>query len=98
MKNSSKTVAPKRGYSFPLPPEALPTHRVASTAHQPLFTRTEAAAYLGISPQSLAADVSTQRLGVPMVKIGRRSLYRLADLENFCAANLQGAAANKDDE
>jgi hypothetical protein len=46
----------------------------------------------------LAADVSTQRLGVPMVKIGRRSLYRLADLENFCAANLQGAATNKDDE
>ena len=85
MKNYSEKIAPEGVYAPPPPPQG-----------QPLLNRTQAAAYLGISPQTLAADVCTQRLGVRMTKVGRRSMYRQADLDAFCAANVKGVANTKE--
>ncbi|WP_423391960.1 helix-turn-helix domain-containing protein [Burkholderia sp. LMG 21824] len=52
-----------------------------------LISRPAAAAYLGVQPQTLAAWACTQRYPLPFVKIGRRVMYRLADLEAFVLAN-----------
>jgi excisionase family DNA binding protein len=51
------------------------------------LTRDEAAAYLGIKPQTLAVWASTGRYGLPFVKVGRSVRYKLADLDAFQAAN-----------
>ncbi len=60
------------------------------------LNRTEAAAYLGISPQTLAANVTTKRMALPFYKCGRRVGYRRADLDAFIAANLKGVAATQE--
>jgi excisionase family DNA binding protein len=51
------------------------------------LTRDEAAAYLGIKPQTLAVWASTGRYGLPFVKVGRSVRYKLVDLDAFQAAN-----------
>ena len=43
--------------------------------------RVEAAAYIGLSPPTLATDASTHRLGIPFYKIGSRVAYRRSDLD-----------------
>lgn len=51
-----------------------------------LFTRKEAAAYLGnIKPQTLAAWASIGRYNLPFVKIGKSVRYRKSDLDAFLA-------------
>ncbi len=55
----------------------------------PLMCRSEAAAYLGISPKTLETDVSRKRLDIPFVRLGRAVRYRLADLNNWIEANVQ---------
>lgn len=59
------------------------------------LTRTEAAIHLGISPQTLAANVTTKRMALPFYKCGRRVMYRRSDLDAFIAANLKGVVAAK---
>lgn len=54
------------------------------------FSRPEAAAYLGVSAQTLASWACNKRVDIPFVKIGRRVQYRRIDLEAFCAANRKG--------
>lgn len=54
----------------------------------PLLTRNEAAKLLNIRPQTLATWACNGRYGLPFVKIGRRVMYRLADIEKFITANL----------
>lgn len=56
-----------------------------------LLSRSAAAAYLGLRPQTLAAWASTGRYCLPMVKIGRYAKYRKIDLDRFIENNLQGA-------
>ncbi len=51
----------------------------------PLLTRQQAAAFLGVKPQTLAAWHCTGRYDLPTVKVGRSARYRIADLEAFCA-------------
>jgi len=46
-----------------------------------LLTRKEAAEYLKIQPQTLAAWSSIGRYDLPLIKVGRSVRYRLADLE-----------------
>lgn len=53
-----------------------------------LISREEAAEALGIRPQTLACWATNRRYGLPFVKIGRRVMYRLADIERFIEANL----------
>jgi excisionase family DNA binding protein len=49
----------------------------------PLLTREEAAAYLGLKPQTLAVWASVGRYGLRFVKVGQRARYRKADLDEF---------------
>jgi hypothetical protein len=55
-----------------------------------LLTRSAAAAHLGVQPQTLAVWACTKRYPLPYVKIGRRVMYRLTDLEAFVMANRHG--------
>lgn len=48
-----------------------------------LLTRREAAAYLGVTPETLAVWACTKRYPIPMVKIGRLSKYKKSDLDAF---------------
>ncbi|WP_449412096.1 helix-turn-helix domain-containing protein [Pandoraea soli] len=52
-----------------------------------LLSRSDAATFLGIQPQTLAVWACNQRYSLPFVKIGRRVMYRIADLEAFVMAN-----------
>ncbi len=45
------------------------------------FTRTEAAAYLGVLPQTLAVWASRGRYNLPFVKVGRKVFYLRKDLD-----------------
>jgi excisionase family DNA binding protein len=57
-----------------------------------LMTRDEAAAYLGVSPKTLATWACTKRYALPLVKIGRAVKYRAADLDKFIEARTIGTA------
>ena len=50
------------------------------------MTREEAAAYIGVVPQTLAVWASTGRYGLKFQKVGRSVRYRRADLDAFLAA------------
>ena len=53
-----------------------------------LVSRDETAALLRVRPQSLAVWATTGRYNLPFVKVGRRVMYRLVDIERFISANL----------
>ncbi|HUT89811.1 MAG TPA: helix-turn-helix domain-containing protein [Thermoguttaceae bacterium] len=53
------------------------------TLESPLLSRDDAAAYLGIHTQTLALWASCGRYDLPFAKIGRRAMYRKADLDEF---------------
>lgn len=57
-----------------------------------LLTRKEAADYLGVKPQTLAAWHVTGKYKLPLVKVGRSVRYRLADLERWLSARTVGTA------
>jgi excisionase family DNA binding protein len=56
-----------------------------------LFSRSEAAAYLGVAKQTLAIWACTKRYDLNYVKIGRLVKYRRADLDKFITDNLKSA-------
>lgn len=57
------------------------------TATTPIMlTREQAAEYLGVKPGTLEVWASTQRYGLPYVKVGRCVRYRRADLDRFIEA------------
>jgi excisionase family DNA binding protein len=59
----------------------------ASHSNQdPLLSRAQAAAYLGLSPRTLAIWATTKRYDLKMVKIGRLAKYRRSDLDAFIAS------------
>ncbi|HUT58121.1 MAG TPA: helix-turn-helix domain-containing protein [Phycisphaerae bacterium] len=65
---------------------------MATTPRNPeLLTREQAAAYLGVRPQTLAVWASTGRYNLPMVRVGRSVRYRVADLERWLSARTVGA-------
>jgi excisionase family DNA binding protein len=55
-------------------------HQEAASKPQPLLDRGEAAAYLGVSPNTLAVWACTKRYELPFIRVGRLAKYRLADL------------------
>ncbi len=57
------------------------------STNSPLLTRKQAAEYLRVQPNTLANWVSTGRYDLPLVKIGRKAMYRLTDLDAFIARN-----------
>ncbi|MFN8550501.1 MAG: helix-turn-helix domain-containing protein [Candidatus Obscuribacterales bacterium] len=56
---------------------------IGSRFQSDLLTRREAAAYLGVTPETLAVWASTRRYPLRFVKIGRLSKYRKSDLDAF---------------
>lgn len=48
-----------------------------------LLSRVQAAEYLGVKVQTLAAWHSAGRYSLPVVKVGRRCKYRVCDLEEW---------------
>ncbi len=50
---------------------------------EPLITRREAAAIIGVAEQTLALWQSTGRYSLPCIKVGRLVRYRRADLERW---------------
>lgn len=56
----------------------------------PLLCRKDAARYLGVAPQTLAQWACSRSVSLPFVKIGRKVMYRRADLDAFIAANTHG--------
>lgn len=48
-----------------------------------LLSRVDAAAFLGMKPQTLAVWESTGRYELRMIKVGGRAKYAEADLEEF---------------
>lgn len=48
-----------------------------------LLTRAEAAAYLGVTPATLAVWKCTKRYPLPVVMVGRLPKYKKADLDAF---------------
>jgi excisionase family DNA binding protein len=59
-------------------------------AESHLLTRKQAAAYLNLPKSVLDADVSRKRLNLPEIRCGRYIRYRLADLESWLNAHLDG--------
>lgn len=62
----------------------------SSPEAQALLTRQEAAAYIGVQPNTLATWACTQRYNLPYVKVGRNVRYRRQDLDAFIRRNLHG--------
>jgi hypothetical protein len=58
-----------------------------------LLSREQAADYLGIRPQTLAAWHCAGRYALPVVKVGRLAKYRLADLEHFLSVRTSTSTA-----
>ena len=59
-----------------------------------LLTREQAAEYLGVKAQTLAAWASSRRYGLPMIRVGRSIRYRRADLDRWLDKRTVGAAAD----
>lgn len=55
-----------------------------------LMTRADAAAYLDVKPQTLAAWATSRRYDLPFVKVGRLVRYRKQDLDAFIDARSVG--------
>lgn len=58
------------------------------TCSSPLRSRAEAAAFLGLAPNTLAVWACTKRVPLPFVRIGRLVKYRQTDLDAFVLSNL----------
>lgn len=75
------------------PPE-MPTTTTESSPD--LLTRKEAASYLGIAEQTLAAWQCLGRYELPVVKVGSRVRYRRADLQRFLSTRASDGGAELD--
>ena len=53
----------------------------------PLLSRKQAAEFLGVGEQTLAAWATLGRYRLPFIKVGRLAKYRLTDLEKFLEAH-----------
>jgi excisionase family DNA binding protein len=60
-----------------------------------LLTRQQAAEYLGVRAQTLAAWASSKRYGLPMIRVGRSIRYRRADLDRWLDARTVGSSAEE---
>jgi excisionase family DNA binding protein len=53
-----------------------------------VWTRQEAAHFIGVKPHTLAVWACNKRYGLPLVKIGRTVRYRRSDVEAFLQRHL----------
>ena len=61
------------------------------TSRSDLFTPEQAAAYLGLKPQTLANWRTTGRYNLPFLRCGRLIKYRAADLDWWLESRTVGA-------
>lgn len=54
---------------------------------RPLISREEAANYLGVKPHTLAVWKSEGRYNIPVVKVGRKCMYDVDELDRFRDSN-----------
>ena len=64
--------------------------RIVIAPNSDLLNREQAAAYLGVSPRTLAVWKSTGRYQLPVCKVGRLAKYRKVDLDAFIARRTVG--------
>ena len=74
----------------------MSTQAFPELLHSDLLTREQAAAYLGVTPRTLAVWKCTGRYKLPCVKIGRLAKYRKADLDAFIARRTVGGNRDGD--
>ncbi len=77
MTSDSKTYSEHTQFQFP----QQNTYKIQSD----LLSRKEAAAYLGVTPETLAVWHCTKRYQLAVVKIGRLCKYKRSDLDAFIA-------------
>jgi len=65
-----------------------------NTCECKLLTPAEAAAFLQIQEQTLAAWRCNSRYSLPFSRVGRSIRYKLSDLEKWVAARTVGAVAS----
>lgn len=58
-----------------------------------IFTNTEAAEYIGVSPKTLEVWRCTKRYNIPFIKVGRLVKYRKSALDAFMEARTVDTAA-----
>ena len=68
----------------------MATATLPTAPSEPLLTRRQAAAILGVAPQTLAIWSSTGRYNLAVVKVGRLARYRKADLDAFIRRRTRG--------
>jgi hypothetical protein len=61
---------------------------------QPLLSPRETAAILGVTYETLSVWRSSGRYGLPFVKIGRRVMYRVQDVQAFIEDRLHAGQDN----
>jgi excisionase family DNA binding protein len=64
--------------------------RLAVREADPLYSRPEAAAYLGVSPGTLEVWASTGRWNLPYIRVGSRAKYRRSDLDAWLERRTRG--------
>jgi excisionase family DNA binding protein len=69
-------------------------HTALLSAPSELLSRDEAAAYLGVKPQTLAVWHTTHRYSIPLVKVGSKVRYRRADLDAWLASRTIGGESD----
>jgi hypothetical protein len=67
----------------------------ADTAAREVLNDRQAAAFLGVSPGTLANWRSSGTVRLPFVKLGRAVRYRVRDLQAFLSKNTVGAAGEQ---
>jgi excisionase family DNA binding protein len=58
--------------------------------NDPLLTTIDAAAYLGVAPETLNVWRCTKRYNIPFIKVGRLVKYRKSALDAFLESRTYG--------
>ena len=61
-----------------------------------LLPNREAAAYLGVAPNTLDVWRCAKRYAIPYVKVGRKVMYRVAELDAWLESRTVGGAEGDD--
>jgi hypothetical protein len=69
-------------------PEKPLFYSIGKATHDALLSGKTAAKIINVAPQTLAQWRVNRRVDIPFVRVGRRVMYRRADLEAFITANV----------
>jgi excisionase family DNA binding protein len=69
----------------------------ATLETEKLLTRTEAAEFLRVEPQTLAVWASNKRYRLPYIKVGSTVRYRMRDLLAFLESRTVGVSGSPTD-